>query len=253
MKNIANFFTLLNLLLGCMAIIFMLQTGESVMNYSGGEWKVFFPERLQWGAFCILLAAAIDFLDGFIARILNAESELGKQLDSLSDVVSFGVAPGILMYQLLRIAYAYEPTGLDTPLYLLLPALLLPLAAAWRLARFNISRANLSEFIGVPAPAAGIFIASLPLVIWYNYFGLQHFIINKWVLYGIILITSFLMVSKLPMLSFKIVNRSIQSNWKKLLLLVVGLVGFFVFQWLTIPIIFLLYIILSLLPENKRA
>jgi len=104
MKNIANFFTLLNLLLGCMAIIFMLQTGESVMNYSGGEWKVFFPERLQWGAFCILLAAAIDFLDGFIARILNAESELGKQLDSLSDVVSFGVAPGILMYQLLRIA-----------------------------------------------------------------------------------------------------------------------------------------------------
>jgi len=129
----------------------------------------------------------------------------------------------------------------------------LPCAAAWRLARFNISRANLSGFIGMPAPAVGLFIASLPLVIWYNYFSLQQLIINKWVLYSIILITSFLMVSKLPMLSLKIVNRSIQSNWKKLLLLVVGVVSFFVFQWLTIPIIFLLYITLSLLPENKRA
>lgn len=253
MKNIANFFTLLNLFLGCVAIIFMLQTGESVMNYSGEEWKVFFPEKIQWGAFCIIFAAAVDFLDGFVARLLKAESEIGKQLDSLSDVVSFGVAPGILMYQLLRIAYAYEPTGLDTPMYFLLPALLLPCATAWRLARFNISKADLTGFVGIPAPAAGLFIASLPLIVWYNYFGLQNWIINKWVLYSIVLITSFLMVSKLPMLSLKIVNKSFQSNWKKLLLLAVGVVGFFVFQWLTIPVIFLLYITLSLLPENKRA
>jgi len=253
MKNIANFFTLLNLLLGCMAIIFMLQTGESVMNYSGGEWKVFFPEKLQWGAVCIILAAAIDFLDGFVARLLHAESEMGKQLDSLSDVVSFGVAPGIIMYQLLRIAYAYEPMGLDTPMYLLLPALLLPCATAWRLARFNISRANLNGFVGMPAPAVGLFIASLPLVIWYNYFGLQYWIINKWVLYSIVLITSFLMVSKLPMLSLKFVNWGLQNNWKKFLLVSVGIIGFFVFQWLTIPIIFLLYIVLSLLPEKKIA
>lgn len=253
MKNIANLFTLLNLLLGCMAIIFMLQTGESIMNFSGGEWKVFLPERMQWGAICIFLAAIIDFLDGFIARLLKAESEMGKQLDSLSDVVSFGVAPGILMYQLLRIAYAYEPTGIDTPLYLLLPALLLPAAAAWRLARFNIAPTNLKGFVGVPAPAAGLFIASLPLVIWYNYYGLNSWIMNKWVLYSIIVLTSFLMVSTWPMLSLKFQNMTLKQNWQKIILLIFGIVGGFVFQWLTIPLIFLLYIVLSLLTENKRA
>src|SRR4029079_15735723 len=138
MKQIPNLFTLLNLVLGCVAIIFILQTGESVMNYNGEEWKIYLPEKLQWGAVCIFLAALVDFLDGFVARLMKADSAMGKQLDSLADVVSFGVAPGLILYQMLRIAYAYEPDGLDTPLQYLFPALLVPAACAWRLARFNI-------------------------------------------------------------------------------------------------------------------
>ena len=108
MKNIANYFTLLNLLLGCIAIVFILQTGEGLINYNGEEWKVYLPERIWWGSICIGLAAVVDFLDGFVARLFRSASPLGKQLDSLADVVSFGVAPGMILYQLLRISHAYR-------------------------------------------------------------------------------------------------------------------------------------------------
>ena len=136
MKHIPNLFTLINLALGCLAIIFILQTGENILNYNGEEWKVYLPERIWWGSVCIGCAALIDFLDGFVARLFKASSSLGKQLDSLADVVSFGVAPGLILYQLLRITYAYEPGGIEISQWYLLPALLVPLAAAWRLAKF---------------------------------------------------------------------------------------------------------------------
>src|ERR1044072_8458486 len=116
MKQIPNLFTLLNLVFGCLAVIFILQTGEGVLNYNGEEWKVYLPERIWWGSICIGCAAIVDFLDGFLARLMKADSAMGKQLDSLADVVSFGVAPGMIMYQLLRIANAYEPAGINVTL-----------------------------------------------------------------------------------------------------------------------------------------
>ena len=216
MKQIPNLFTLLNLVLGCIAIIFILQTGESVMNYNGEEWKVYLPEKLQWGAVCIFLAALVDFLDGFVARLMKADSAMGKQLDSLADVVSFGVAPGLILYQMLRIAYAYEPDGLDTPLQLLFPALLVPAACAWRLARFNIDPEQSEGFKGIPAPAGGLFIASLPMVTFYNYFGLQQWLVNKWVLYAVIIVVSALMVSKLPLLNIKFKNFDVKAELAKI-------------------------------------
>lgn len=253
MKQIPNLFTLVNLILGCIAIIFILQTGESVLNHNGEEWKVYLPEKLQWGAICLFLAAVVDFFDGLIARIMKADSAMGKQLDSLADVVSFGVAPGLIIYQMLRIAYAYEPAGIDTPMGYLIPALLIPAACAWRLARFNVDPQQSYGFKGVPAPAAGLFIASLPMITWYNYFGLQQWLVNKWVLYAIILLVSFLMVSTMPLLSLKFKTYDIKQNWPKFTLVAGGFFAVLFFQWLAVPVIFILYIILSLATQNRTA
>lgn len=253
MKQIPNLFTLSNLVFGCLAIIFILQPGESIMNYNGEEWKVYLPEKVQWGALCIFLAAVVDFFDGFVARLLKADSEMGKQLDSLADVVSFGVAPGMIMYQLLRITFAYEPGGLETDIINLLPALLIPAAAAYRLARFNIDTEQSYGFKGIPAPAAGLFIASLPMVLLYNYFDAQLWLLNKWVLYAITLLVSWLMVSTLPMMSIKFRNYDLKQNWEKFAIIAIGLVTALLFRWMAVPVVFVVYIVLSLLSQKKIA
>jgi CDP-diacylglycerol--serine O-phosphatidyltransferase len=178
---------------------------------------------------------------------------MGKQLDSLADVVSFGVAPGLIMYQMLRLSFAYEPDGLETPLYNLLPALLLPAATAWRLARFNIDPGQKYGFKGVPAPAAGLVIASIPLIALYNYFGVQEYLLNKWVLYVIIAVVSYLMVSTLPLMGLKFTNYSLKQNWTRFLLVGAGIVSALLFQWMAVPVVFILYILLSLLTQNKTA
>jgi len=199
------------------------------------------------------MAAVVDFFDGFVARLMKADSAMGKQLDSLADVVSFGVAPGMIMYQMLRLAFAYEPDGLETPFYNLLPALLLPASTAWRLARFNIDPSQAYGFKGVPAPAAGLFIAAIPLITLYNQFGVQELLLNKWVLYAIIGIVSYLMVSTLPLMGLKFRNYSVKDNWHRFLLLAVALISALLFQWMAVPIVFVLYILLSLLTQNKTA
>src|SRR4051794_9686808 len=114
MRQIPNLFTLLNLIFGCIAIILILQTGESLIISDDGTWIPQLPEKIWWGSICIGIAAVIDFLDGFVARLFKATSDMGKQLDSLADIVSFGVAPGMILYQLLRISFIQEESGLDT-------------------------------------------------------------------------------------------------------------------------------------------
>src|SRR5215211_1647654 len=123
MKQIPNIFTLINLIFGCIAIVLILQTGETivVMDQMGAS-QVTLPEKLWWGSLFIFGAAIIDFLDGFLARLLKAHSQMGKELDSLSDMVSFGVAPGLILYQLLRLSYAQSENGLDVSMIALLPA-----------------------------------------------------------------------------------------------------------------------------------
>src|SRR5688572_20249777 len=109
MKQIPNLFTLLNLIFGCIAIVYILQTMETIVVLQNfGITQVILPERIWQGALLIFAAAVIDFLDGFVARAMKAQSAMGAQLDSLSDVVSFGVAPGMILYQLLRLSYAQE-------------------------------------------------------------------------------------------------------------------------------------------------
>jgi CDP-diacylglycerol--serine O-phosphatidyltransferase len=138
MKFIPNLFTLLNLFFGCLAVILILQNGILMLDNPEGTELLYMPERTQVASLFIGLAALVDFLDGLVARLFKATTPLGKELDSLADVVSFGVAPGMILYQLLRMSWAAQPNGLNVPTGWLLPALLIPCAAAYRLARFNL-------------------------------------------------------------------------------------------------------------------
>jgi CDP-diacylglycerol---serine O-phosphatidyltransferase len=251
MKQIPNLFTLLNLIFGCLAIVFILQTGETLLNYNGDEWKVYLPEKIWWGAICIGIAAIVDFMDGFVARLFKASSEMGKQLDSLADVVSFGVAPGMILYQLLRISYAYEPGGIEIPIAYLLPAFIVPAAAAFRLAKFNLDASQEYGFKGVPTPAAGLLVASLPLILFYNYFNIQSVLLNKWVIYGLIIFLSYLMVSNIPLISLKFTDYGFRKNMPKWLLLIVVIVSAFFLKWLAVPLIFIAYILLSLFFKKQ--
>ncbi|MGZ3839007.1 MAG: CDP-alcohol phosphatidyltransferase family protein [Flavisolibacter sp.] len=246
MKQIPNIFTLLNLVFGCIAIVLILQTGETIVVLDAtGASQVTLPEKIWQGSLFIFGAAIVDFFDGFLARLLKADSEKGKQLDSLCDVVSFGVAPGMILYQLLRIGYAREAGGLDIPLAALLPAFLYSCAVAWRLAKFNISTNQTYNFRGVPCPAAGLLVASFPLIIWYQYYGLQPYFINVWILYGVIVVVSYLMVSNHPFMALKFTDYTVRTNWQKYLLVVLSLGSIIWLKWLAVPVIFVLYLVFS--------
>ena len=248
MKQIPNIFTLLNLFFGCMAIVFALQT-DSVIIYLNDEFNSSFniPEKLTWAAICIIIAAVIDFLDGFVARLLKATSSMGKQLDSLSDIVSFGVAPGVILYQLLRFSFAREENGLNVSIVWLLPAFILSCAAAYRLAKFNLDESQSIIFKGVPVPAVGLLVASFPLILHFSTIGaVNNLLINKWVIYGLILVLSFLMVSNLRMMSLKFADFTFKNNVPKITLLVIAIITAIFLQWIAVPIVFVFYIILSL-------
>ena len=252
MKNIPNLFTLLNLFFGCIAIILILQTNEAFVSLDAeGVSIVHLPEKITIGCLFIFLAAVVDFLDGFVARLFKATSEMGKQLDSLADVVSFGVAPGMILYQLLRISIARQPDGLDASIVLLLPALILPCATAWRLAKFNIDTSQQYGFKGLPSPASGLFVASLPLIIFNDKFSLTEVLYNQWLLYAIIAGLSILMVSNLPLMALKFKDYSVKSNLPKYILLAVGIVAAVLLKWLAVPVLILAYVILSLALKNK--
>jgi len=254
MKQIPNLFTLLNLVFGCIAIVFILQTGQSLVYIDRDgftSWDL--PEKIAMGSLFIFAAGLIDFLDGFVARLFKASSEMGKQLDSLADVVSFGVAPGLILYQLLRISFAKEADGLDVSIAALLPAFVVPCAGAWRLARFNIDTTQQFSFKGIPIPAAGITIASLPLIIHYQQLNLQEVLINKWLIYGIILLFSYLMVSNIPLMSLKFKDSSLKNNMAKYILAAIAIVAAIVLKWVAIPVVFIAYVIVSLAFKNKIA
>lgn len=179
---------------------------------------------------------------------------MGKQLDSLADVVSFGVAPGMIVYQFLRLSFAQEENGLDVSIIWLLPAFLLPCAGAWRLARFNLDTEQSFSFKGLPIPANGIFFASLPLIYWNVNDGIaRELLLNHWVLYGLILLFSFLMVSRIPLMSLKFKDFSIAGNLPKFLLLLIAVAAILFFKWMAVPVIVLAYLLLSLAFKNKVA
>ncbi len=261
MKNIPNLFTLLNLVFGCLAIICILQQGVMLLPLDGEGNIIITPQQLEnvpekiWIASLFIgLAAVVDFLDGFVARFFNASSEMGKQLDSLADLVSFGVAPGMIIYQFLRLSFAQGEGGLDTSVLWLLPAFILPCAAAWRLAKFNLDNSQSFSFKGMPVPAVGIFVASLPLIYWnVNEPWVLDLFLNKWFLYGLVLLLSYLMISSLPLMALKFKDFSIKNNLPKYLLVLIAVAAIFILKWLAAPVILLAYVLLSLLFKIKTA
>lgn len=253
MKHIPNLFTLLNLFFGSLALIFILQNGIAIMYSADGTQLVDMPEKIWMASLCIGLAAVVDFLDGFVARLFKASSAMGKELDSLADLVSFGVAPGMILYQFLRMSYMRQENGLEISLAFLLPALLVPCAAAYRLARFNLDQSQELEFRGVPTPAVGLLIASFPLIYWTSANPtIVRLLLNPWVLYGIIIVLSYAMVSRWPLLSFKFKDMTLKSNLPRYLLLVIALISVIFLRWLAVPIIFILYIVLSLAFKKQN-
>jgi CDP-diacylglycerol---serine O-phosphatidyltransferase len=254
MKQIPNLFTLLNLVFGCLAIVFTLQNGIAISGDGDGATWIDIPEKIWLASLFIGIAAVVDFLDGFVARLFKATSEMGKQLDSLADVVSFGVAPGMILYQFLRLSFAKESNSLDTSFIWVLPAFILPAAAAWRLARFNLDTSQSYSFKGMPVPAVGIFVASFPLIYWnVNEAWVQDLLMNKWFLYGVIAGLSWLMVSTLPLMAMKFKDYSVKNNLPRYLLLAIAVVAIVLLKWLAVPAIVLAYVIISLLFKNKIA
>ena len=221
---------------------------------SEGTELLYIPEKIWMASLFIGLAAVVDFLDGFVARLFKVSSEMGKQLDSLADLVSFGVAPGIIIYQFLRLSFAQNEGGLDVSLLWLLPVFILPCAAAWRLARFNLDTTQSYSFKGMPVPAVGIFVASLPLIYWnVNEDAIRNLLLNKWFLYGLVLLLSWLMVSTLPLMALKFKDFSLKNNLPKYLLVVIAIAAVLILKWLAVPLIVLAYVLISLLFKNKIA
>ena len=221
-KIIPNLFTLLNLFCGCTAI--SLITPNNL--------------NLNYVLFLVILGIFFDLLDGFFARKFKVQSELGLQLDSLADLVTSGVVPALLIYNLLlEINFNFPET-----------AFAITLASAYRLAKFNISPQT-DYFIGLPTPANTIFIISIPLILkseYHSYF--KYIILNQWTLIGIIIISCFLLNSKLKLISLKFKNLAFDKyNLPKYILVFSSIILLIFFKFLAIPFILFIYIFISLL------
>ncbi len=236
-KQIPNLFTFLNLSSGLVGILFALEN------------------QLIAAAMMVLLGIFFDFFDGFFARILKVTSELGKQLDSLADMVTSGVVPGFIIFQLLKqssVSWGGNDvlSMIQAGNFLPFIGLIIPLASAYRLANFNIDERQTNSFIGLPTPANALLIVSLPLIIAYS----QHtemiaFIQKPYFLIGITLLGAILLNADIPLFALKFKNYSIKENLIKyiFILLIIVLVSFL--QFIAIPLIILLYVVLSII-EN---
>lgn len=240
---------------GCIAITFILDAPAMLQTTTGEE---FYPvlglQQLYWGSVFIGLAALMDVLDGLLARTLNAFSPIGKDLDSLADVVSFGVAPSMILYKFLWFAYMKEPGALSTPILAMAPAFLLACFGALRLARFNqTSNTQQHYFSGMPIPAVGILVASLPLIYWLPATGVNVDVLlaNRWLLYGLIALLCYLMISPIRFFKWMPVGKGLQAWWPQLLILLVVIAGAPILHFAIVPIAFALYIILSFLPKKE--
>jgi len=244
-KQVPNFITLLNLLSGSIAVYFAANNA------------------LALAAYFVLLGIFFDFFDGFTARLLNVQGELGKQLDSLADVVTSGVVPGIIMVQLLlnslknkhwEFSVLLEKPDFSyftTPLFISLIGLIITLGAAFRLAKFNLDERQTSSFIGLPTPAAALVVISFPLILEYsnNQFSIM-LIENTSFLIGVTLVLAYLMNAEIPLFSLKFKNFDWKKDFIKILFIVIAILFIVLIKFIAIPMIILLYVLLSLI-ENR--
>ncbi|MCL6523224.1 MAG: CDP-alcohol phosphatidyltransferase family protein [Thermoflavifilum sp.] len=251
MKQLPNLLTLGNLLCGTLSLVFILQSPCYISSYNGQDYLITAPEPLFWGSVLIGIAAILDFADGFIARLLKANSEMGKQLDALADLVTFGVAPAMILFQLLKNAYMQLPDAINVSLINLSFTLLLPCFGALRLARYNVFHHQARHFTGLPIPAAGLLIASFPLILLKDRFHFSAYLQNIWILYAVLIMLCYLMVSRWPMFSLKFNDFRWRHNWYRYVWIVLFIGSIFWLHSVAIPFGFVLYILLSLLAKKQ--
>ncbi|MDA9339544.1 CDP-diacylglycerol--serine O-phosphatidyltransferase [Polaribacter sp.] len=227
-KHIPNLITLGNLFCGTIATIFAVQG------------------NFESAALFVVLGIIFDFFDGFAARLLKVSGELGKQLDSLADMVTSGVVPGIIMYNLLDNTSHAVPS-------LKYFGLVLTLGACYRLAKFNIDTRQSDSFIGLPTPAMSLFIISLPLIQEYTTIEfVQNLISNKYILTTITLLLTYLMNAELPLFSLKFKSYHFKNNVMKYFFLIASLALLLTLKYIAIPLVILLYVALSIISNFRK-
>lgn len=248
-KHIPNLFTLGNLFFGTLATIAAVQG------------------NFEFTALFVVIGIVLDFFDGFLARILGVSGELGKQLDSLADMVTSGVAPGIVMFVMIssnniknlnsNVYLNSSESNIETFLrideYIVYLGLILTLAACYRLAKFNIDTRQSESFIGLPTPAMSLFVVSLPLIQMHTEIAfIKELISNNYFLIGVTLVLSYLMNAELPLFSLKFKSYGIKDNMFKYILIILSAILLITVQYLAIPIIIIIYILLSI-ANNSMA
>ncbi len=226
-RHIPNIITLVNLFCGLLAIISLL-------------FGLFNQVILL-----IFLAGLADFLDGMVARLLKVNSPIGKELDSLADMVSFGVVPGMILFTLLN-------RGVPMPLWsefpwMATPAFLITLFSALRLAKFNLDARQTENFIGLATPAATLFVVGLLLVFQYDSYGWKAFVLNPVFLYVVTIGLSLLLTAEIPMFSLKIKSFKWKGNQKRFVFAIASVLLLFVFKEAAISMIIFLYIMMNLI------
>jgi CDP-diacylglycerol--serine O-phosphatidyltransferase len=261
MKHLPNLLTLSNLFCGCIAIAYFLTAQPSLsmsLGQGGGlpNWSwVHGAEQMYIGSMFIGIAAVCDLLDGFTARALKINSPIGKDLDSLADVVSFGVAPSVIFFKFLWDAMMQEKNAFDVNMLGMAPAFLLACFAALRLAKFNVTAVEQkSFFIGMPTPAVGMLVASFPLIMWFDHSKISHLVAmafqNKWVLYLIIALLCWLMVSRVKFFKMIPARWSMPNVWPQAVLVVLTAVSIPFLGMSAILFAFILYLFLSLIYKQ---
>jgi len=233
-RHIPNFLTSLNLLSGCLALVFVFK----------GDIPVF---SLFVGA-CLIL----DFLDGFAARALKAYSPMGKELDSLADMIAFGMVPGAILYHLFLISPPLNLANGSTWLQIIsyFP-FIVTVFSGLRLAKFNTDTRQTTSFLGLPTPAVTIFVTGIALILQYDRFHLTPFLLNSYVIGGISMILSFLLVSEIPLFAMKFRSFNWSQNKPQYMLLMISILLLATLQVAGIPLLVLFYIILSLLKKPE--
>lgn len=232
-KNIPNFITLLNLLFGCCAVVAVLH------------------QQFLLAFWLFLSAVLADYLDGLVARLLKVHSPLGKELDSLADMVSFGFFPGAIFYVLLVTGWTGGPEH-DGIFWPAVPGFLLTLFSAFRLAKFNLDTRQSDNFIGLPTPSACTFTVGLLLIYLMDSFGLGALIVQPLFLYPVIALFSYLLVAELPMFSFKFKSLAWQGNEIQFLFAATAVILLVLLREAALSTIILLYLLVSVLIHFRN-
>jgi CDP-diacylglycerol--serine O-phosphatidyltransferase len=236
-KYIPNSITLLNLLCGCIAMVFVTNSDFEMAFYF------------------VCLGIFLDFFDGFFARLLKVSGPLGLELDSLADMVTSGLVPGYVMFFMLSNSQHEISSHFMMP-YI---GFIITMGSCYRLAVFNIDTRQTNSFIGLPTPANALFILSLPLVIKYSdsIFVLE-ILTNQWVLVVITLFSAYILNAEIPLFSLKIKKFNLKDNALQIVFLLLSFLLLFFFQFAGIPLVIIGYVLLSivsnkfLLDEKKK-